>query len=84
MSIGYADIDIDVLKIDVELQSAAGKILVCKDGMGLVFSEENAAKILAEDEIYININLNQGSASARAWGCDLTYDYVKINGDYRS
>ena len=49
-----------------------------------VFSEENAAKILAEDEIYININLNQGSASARAWGCDLTYDYVKINGDYRS
>lgn len=83
-AIGYADIDIDVLKIDVELQSAAGKILVCKDGMGLVFSEENAAKILAEDEIYININLNQGSASARAWGCDLTYDYVKINGDYRS
>ncbi len=83
-AIGYAGIDIDVLKIDVELQSAAGKILVCKDGMGLVFSEENAAKILAEDEIYININLNQGSASARAWGCDLTYDYVKINGDYRS
>ncbi len=83
-AIGYAGIDIDVLKIDVELQSAAGKILVCKDGMGLVFSEENAAKILAEDEIYININLNQGSASARTWGCDLTYDYVKINGDYRS
>lgn len=83
-AIGYADIDIDVLKIDVELQSSAGRILVCKDGMGLVFSEEIAAKVLAEDEIYININLNQGSASARAWGCDLTYDYVKINGDYRS
>lgn len=83
-AIGYADIDIDVLKIDVELESSAGKILVCKDGMGLQFSEEDAAKILAQKEIYININLNQGSASARAWGCDLTYDYVKINGDYRS
>lgn len=83
-AIGYADIDINVLKIDVELESSAGKILVCRDGMGLVFSEETAAKILAENEIYININLNQGSAAARAWGCDLTYDYVKINGDYRS
>ncbi len=78
------DIDIDVLKIDVELESCAGKILVCKDGMGLEFSEDFAAKILAEKEIYININLNQGNASARAWGCDLTYGYVKINGDYRS
>lgn len=83
-AIGYADIDIDILKIDVELESCAGKILVCKDGMGLEFSEDFAAKILAEKEIYININLNQGNASARAWGCDLTYGYVKINGDYRS
>lgn len=83
-AIGYADIDIDVLKIDVELESSDGKILVCKDGMGLAFSEEKASKILSEKEIYININLNQGSASARAWGCDLTYGYVKINGDYRS
>lgn len=83
-AVGYADIDIDVLKIDVELESCAGKILVCKDGMGLAFSEEKASKILSEKEIYININLNQGSASARAWGCDLTYGYVQINGDYRS
>ena len=83
-AVGYADIDIDVKKIDVELKSSAGSILVCKDGMGLQFSEENAAEILAQKEIYIDINLNQGDASARAWGCDLTYDYVKINGDYRS
>ncbi len=83
-AIGYADIDIDVQKIDVELKSSAGSILVCKDGMGLQFSEETAAEILTQKEIYININLNQGDASAKAWGCDLTYDYVKINGDYRS
>ena len=51
---------------------------------GLLFPEEEAAKILNKDEIYIHVHLNQGEASAKAWGCDLTYDYVKINGDYRS
>lgn len=83
-AIGYSGADIDVWKIDVELESAAGKLEVCKNGTGLAFSEEKASEILAQDEIYINVNLNQGNADARAWGCDLTYDYVKINGDYRS
>lgn len=83
-AIGYAEADFDIDKVDVELSSDAGDIEVCKNASGVVFSEELAANILHEDEIYININLNQGEASAKAWGCDLTYDYVKINGDYRS
>lgn len=83
-AIGYAPVDVDVKKISVTLASAVGEVLVYKDGASLQFSEEDAAKILAEDEIYINISLEQGQASAKAWGCDLTYDYVKINGDYRS
>ena len=66
------------------LASAAGEVEVCHDGNGIAFSEELASRILAEDDIYILVNLNQGSASAKAWGCDLTYDYVKINADYRS
>lgn len=57
---------------------------MCRDGSGIPFSEEKASEVLSEDDIYINVNLNQGEASAKAWGCDLTYDYVKINGDYRS
>ncbi len=81
---GYADAEFDVHKIDVALASAAGSILVCRDGNGIAFSEEKAAAVLAEDEISIRIDLNQGEASAKAWGCDLTYDYVKINADYRS
>ena len=64
--------------------SAAGTLEVCRNGAGIDFSEEFAAKVLAEDEIYIDIDLKQGDGSAKAWGCDLTYDYVKINGDYRS
>ena len=57
---------------------------MCENGAGVDFSEEEAAKILHADEIYIDIDLHQGDVSAKAWGCDLTYDYVKINGDYRS
>lgn len=83
-ALGYAKADLDVGKIDVELASEKGSVLVCKDGNGLAFSEETAAAVLSEKEIFININLNQGDASAKAWGCDLTYDYVKINADYRS
>ena len=64
--------------------SLAGELLVCQNGSGVAFSEELAKQILKEDEIQILIDLKQGSASATAWGCDLTYDYVKINGDYRS
>lgn len=83
-AIGYAEADFDIGKVEVDLSSEAGTVEVCQDGAGVEFSEEKAAKVLAEDEIYINIDLKQGDAQAKAWGCDLTYDYVKINGDYRS
>ncbi|MCD7825231.1 MAG: bifunctional glutamate N-acetyltransferase/amino-acid acetyltransferase ArgJ [Clostridiaceae bacterium] len=83
-AIGYADADFDINKVNVELASPCGRIAVCQNGAILPFSEEEAAKILAEDEIYILIDLQSGEYSVRAWGCDLTYDYVKINGDYRS
>ena len=83
-AIGYAGVPLDVMKIDVDFHSAKGTIAVCRNGSGVEFSEEKAKEILLEKEIDILVNLNQGSASATAWGCDLTYDYVKINGDYRS
>lgn len=83
-AIGYADAEFDINKVDVDLRSDKGTVTVCKDGSGVEFSEEKAAEILSADEIYIDINLNQGEESATAWGCDLTYDYVKINGDYRT
>ncbi len=83
-ALGYSGADIDVNKINVEFESNAGKIKVCENGAGLDFSEETAKKILNENEIIININSNSGNYTATAWGCDLTYDYVKINGSYRS
>ena len=83
-AIGYAEAEFDIDKVAVELESEVGTVAVCKNGAGVAFSEEEAAKILNKDEIYIHVHLNQGEASAKAWGCDLTYDYVKINGDYRS
>jgi len=83
-AIGYAGVPLDVTKIDVSFESAKGNIAVCKNGAGIAFSEEKAKEILLEKEINILIDLNQGEASATAWGCDLTYDYVKINGDYRT
>lgn len=83
-ALGYAEADFDADKFDVYLASRAGKIQTCKNGVGLEFSEEKAKEILMEDEIEIDVALNIGEASATAWGCDLTYDYVKINGDYRS
>ena len=83
-AIGYSGADVDVNKIDVAFASKQGTITVCKSGAGVDFSEEIAKKILLEKEINIIINLNDGDSSATAWGCDLTYDYVKINGDYRT
>ena len=83
-AVGYADAEFDINKVDVSFKSEYGEISVCKNGSGVEFSEEKAAEILKSDEIYILINLNNGSESATAWGCDLTYDYVKINGDYRT
>ncbi len=83
-ALGYSGADIDVDKIDVYFGSAAGRIPVCKNGRGVDFSEELAKKILSEREIHIDVELNSGDEQAAAWGCDLTYDYVKINGDYRT
>ena len=83
-AIGYSGADVDVTKVDVAFKSAKGTIDVCKDGAGVPFSEEIAKEILLEDEIEILVSLNSGNESATAYGCDLTYDYVKINGDYRT
>ena len=83
-AIGYSGADVDVNKIDVSFVSDKGEIQVCKNGSGIDFSEEKAKEILLEKEIVIKISLNDGNEVASAWGCDLTYDYVKINGDYRT
>ena len=83
-AIGYSGAAVDVDKIDVSFRSAAGQVDVCQNGAGIPFSEEEAAKVLKENEITILVHLHQGEASAEAYGCDLTYDYVKINGDYRT
>lgn len=83
-AIGYSGAPVDVTKVDVSFTSAKGTIPVCKDGAGIEFSEEFAKEILLEKEIIINVELNSGDFSSTAWGCDLTYEYVKINGDYRT
>ena len=83
-AIGYSGADVDVNKIDVSFKSNKGVLDVCKNGAGIEFSEEKAKEILLEKEIEINITAGDGNAKASAWGCDLTYDYVKINGDYRT
>ena len=83
-AIGYSGAQVDVQKVDVAFRSAAGTVEVCKNGAGLPFSEEIAKKVLLEEEIEILVELNSGDAASTAWGCDLTYDYVKINGDYRT
>ena len=83
-AIGYSGAKVDVTKVDVSFISCKGEIEVCKGGAGTPFSEDKAKEILLQDEITISINLNSGSEEATAWGCDLTYDYVKINGDYRT
>ena len=83
-AIGYSGADVDVTKVDVSFRSAKGEIAVCKDGAGIPFSEEIAKEVLLEKEIEIVICVGDGPYSACAWGCDLTYDYVKINGDYRT
>ncbi len=83
-AIGYAEADFDIDKVDVDMSSDTGSVAVCRKGAGVAFSEEEAAEMLTSDEIFISIDLHQGDISAKAWGCDLTYDYVKINGDYRT
>ncbi len=83
-AIGYTDAEFDINKVSIDLKSDNGCISVFSNGFSVDFSEEKAADILKADELYILINLNQGNESAKAWGCDMTYDYVKINGDYRT
>lgn len=83
-AIGYAKAEFDITKVAVSLASKTGKVDVCENGAGIDFSEDIAKVVLSEDEIEILVYLNQGDINATAWGCDLTYDYVKINGDYRS
>ena len=83
-AIGYSGADVDVAKIGVAFRSAKGTVKVCENGAGIDFSEEIAKEILLEKEIEILVSLGTGDCAAKAWGCDLTYDYVKINGDYRT
>lgn len=83
-AIGYSGEPVDVTKIKVAFASQKGEIIVCQNGAGVDFSEEKAKQILLQNEVEILVDLNSGSAEATAWGCDLTYDYVKINGDYRT
>ena len=83
-AIGYTPGNFDISKTAVRLRSRAGEVFVCENAAYHPYSEEEAAKVLQEDEIGILVDLGSGSASAKAWGCDLTYDYVKINGDYRT
>ena len=83
-ALGYGVSDLDPNGVDVSFKSAKGEIPVCQKGAGIPFSEEKAKEILLENEVEILVNLNSGDFNATAWGCDLTYDYVKINGDYRT
>ena len=83
-AMGYSGAKVNINKVQVSFISPKGSVTVCKDGMGVGFSEERAKEILLEKEIIIDISLNEGEGRATAWGCDLTYDYVKINGDYRT
>lgn len=83
-ALGYAGIEFDPDKVDVRFESTAGEILVCENGMGYPFDEDEAKNILLKDFIHINIDMKSGDKNATSWGCDLSYEYVRINGDYRS
>ena len=83
-AVGYSGADVDISKVGVSFKSEAGEVHVCEFGAGVDFSEEQAKRVLSAKEIYILVTLGDGAASAEAWGCDLTYEYVKINGDYRT
>lgn len=83
-ALGYSGSDFDYLKTDVSFSSEGGSISVCKNGRGQSFDEAEAKRVLSEDEVEILVDLKEGTEKATAWGCDLSYDYVRINGDYRS
>jgi glutamate N-acetyltransferase/amino-acid N-acetyltransferase len=83
-AMGYSGVVFRPEEVEMSFESSAGSILVCRNGAAVSFSEEAAKKVLTPDEVTISIKAGSGSSAAEAWGCDLTYDYVKINGDYRS
>ncbi|MBQ3050283.1 MAG: bifunctional ornithine acetyltransferase/N-acetylglutamate synthase, partial [Clostridia bacterium] len=83
-AMGYSGVDFDPDQVSISFVSEAGNVLVCQNGRGVDFSEETAKSVLSEEEVIIDITLGEGDAEATCWGCDLTYDYVKINGDYRT
>ena len=83
-ALGYSGVSFEPEKLELYFESKAGKILIYKDGVGADYSEEEAGRILSEPEVTILVDMKAGGESATAWGCDLTYDYVKINADYRS
>ena len=83
-AMGYSGASFDLDRVDVTFESSAGQITVCENGQGLTFDEDTAKKILTEHDITISINLKNGTAECTCWGCDITYDYIKINGDYRT
>ena len=83
-AMGYSGVQFDPDGVDISFRSVGGEILVCQKGHGLEFDEELASKILTQDEVEILCEMTEGDGEATCWGCDLTYDYVKINGDYRS
>ena len=83
-AIGYAEAEFDIDKVDVDIVSDAGAVAVCRGGNGVDFDETAAKRVLLEDGIRICVNCNSGDGKAVAWGCDLTYEYVKINADYRT
>ena len=83
-AMGYSGIQFNPNMVDIVFASLAGSILLMEKGTPIVFDEEKAATILHEKEITVQITLQEGNAAAKAWGCDLSYEYVKINGEYRS
>ena len=83
-AMGYSGEEFDPEKVEVSFSSAAGEVLVCREGRGVAFDEEQAKKVLSEDEVEIEITMGEGHESCTCWGCDITYDYIKINGDYRT
>ena len=83
-AMGYSKAPFRPEYVDIRFKSEAGEVLVCSQGAGVKFDEGQAKKILTQSEVVIDIDLNEGEYSAECWGCDLTYDYVKINGDYRT
>ena len=83
-AMGYSKAPFRPEYVDISFSSAVGAVAVCRGGMGLDFDEEAARSILSQDEVVIDVHLHEGEHEATCWGCDLTYEYVKINGDYRT